>query len=181
MALKLRIVLIFSGIASALTGCWTAPVASVQPKGGARLIQQAIPVVAVKKNATIQSIDADRRSIVLNLPEGVTSEVMAGEKVTNLAQIRAGDKARATVAQELSVYVLENGQLSGAEGRLQPIHSNAKVLIIEPSYRLLTLQYPNGQVETYKVGLDAELQKMECGDDVVIETTKLLALRVRKP
>ena len=31
----------------ALTGCWTAPVATVQPKGDARLIQSGIPVVAV--------------------------------------------------------------------------------------------------------------------------------------
>jgi hypothetical protein len=181
MALKLAIALVLSGTAWALTGCWTAPVASVQPKGDARLIQSAITVVAVKENATIQSIDADRRNVVLDLPEGISPPVRLGPKVTNLAQIRAGDKGRVTVAQELSVYVLKNGQLPDAEGKWGSIHANAKVLIVEPSYRLLTLEYANGHIETLKVGLNAKLQEMECGDDVVIETTELLSLRVRRP
>jgi hypothetical protein len=101
--------------------------------------------------------------------------------VANLSKIRAGDKIRATVAQELSVYVLRGGQLSSADGKLESIKSDAKILTIEPSYRLLTLQYPNRRVETLKVGLDADLHSMEAGDDVVIETTQLLALRVQKP
>jgi hypothetical protein len=181
MALKLPFALLLSGIASALTGCWSAPVASVQPKGDARLIQGAITVVAVKEDVTIQSIDVDRRSVVLDLPEGITPAVPLGPKVTNLAQIRAGDKGRVTVAQELSVYVLKNGQLPDAEGKLRSIHANARVLIVEPSYRLLTLEYANGHVETLKVGLDVKLQEMECGDDVVTETRELLSLRVRRP
>jgi hypothetical protein len=179
MALKLAIALALC--AMALTGCWTAPVASVQPKGEARLIQSAITVAAVKDSATIQSIDADRRTVILDLPEGITPAVPLGPKVTSLAEVRAGDKGRVTVTQELSIYVLKNGRLPDAGGRSVSIPANAKVLIVEPSYRLLTLQYANGHVETLKVGLDVKLQEMECGDDVVSETTELLSLRVRHP
>jgi hypothetical protein len=164
----------------ALAGCWTPPVADVQPKGAPRLIQAAIPVVAVKAGTRVQSVDSDRHSIVLSLPEGITASVQPGPKLKNLAEIKAGDSGRATVAQELSVYVLKDSQLVGAQGP-QVIHSNAKVLIIEPSYRLLTLQYPNRSVETFKVGLEARLQEMEVGDDVAIKTTQLLKLRVEKP
>jgi hypothetical protein len=173
--------LLLSVLALALAGCWTPPVANVQPKGDARLIQRAIPVVAVKNGVTVQSVDAERQTIILNFADGTTSTVGSGAAVANLSKIRAGDKIRATVAQELSVYVLRGGQLPGADGKLEFIKSDAKVLSIEPSYRLLTLQYPNRRVETLKVGLDADLHSMEAGDDVVIETTQLLALRVQKP
>ena len=173
--------LLLSVLALALAGCWTAPVANVQPKGDARLIQRAIPVVAVKNGVTVQSVDAERQTVILNFADGMTSTVSSGAAVANLSKIRAGDKIRATVAQELSVYVLKGGQLPGADGKLESIKSDAKILTIEPSYRLLTLQYPNRRVEILKVGLDADLHSMEAGDDVVIETTQLLALRVQKP
>ena len=173
--------LLLSVLALALAGCWTPPVANVQPKGDARLIQRAIPVVAVKNGVTVQSVDAERQTVILNFADGMTSTVSSGAAVANLSKIRAGDKIRATVAQELSVYVLKGGQLPGADGKLESIKSDAKILSIEPSYRLLTLQYPNRRVETLKVGLDADLHSMEAGDDVVIETTQLLALRVQKP
>jgi hypothetical protein len=169
-----------SVMAFALAGCWHAPVADVQPKGDARLIQRSLPVVAVKKGATVQSIDADQRIVVLGFPQGISAAVKPGPRVTNLAQIHAGDKARVTVAQQLSVYVLKNGQLPGIDGKPELIRTDAKVLMIEPSYRLLTLEYPNHQVETLKVGLDAKLSEMEAGDEVAIATTELLALRVQK-
>ena len=171
---------LLSVMAFALAGCWTAPHADVQPKGDARLIQRAIPVVAVKEDATVQSIDVDQRVVVLNFSDGITATVKPGPRVKNFSRIRAGDKAKATVAQQLSVYVLKDGLSPGVDGKLEPVRTDAKVLKIEPAYRLLTLQYPNRQVEVLKVGLDAKLSEMEAGDAVVIETTELLALRVQK-
>ena len=164
-----------------LAGCWTAPVADVQPKGDARLIQQAIKVVAVKEDATVQSIDLDRGVIVLQFADGLTATIKPAPGVANFSKIRAGDKGRAKVAQELSVYVLKDGQLPGADGKPKPVRTDAKVLQIDTAYRLLTLQYPNRQVEIFKVGLDAKLSAMEAGDSVAIETTELLALKVKKP
>jgi hypothetical protein len=168
-------------MAFALAGCWTAPVADVQPKGDARLIQKAIPVVAVKDKATVQSIDPDQRVVVLNFSDGVTATVKPGPGVKNLSEIRAGDKARATVAQELSIYVLKDGHLPDADGKLEPVSIDAKVLEIDRAYRLLTLQYANREVEVLKVGLDAKLSEMEAGNSVVIKTTELLAIKIRKP
>jgi hypothetical protein len=165
----------------ALAGCWTAPVADVQPKGDARLIQSAIPVVAVKDRATVQSIDQDQRVVVLNFSDGVTATVKPGPGIKNFSEIRAGDKARAKVAQELSIYVLKDGHLPGADGKLEPVKIDAKVLEIDRAYRLLTLQYTNREVEVLKVGLDAKLAEMEAGDSVVVKTTELLALKRQKP
>src|SRR5580693_6695473 len=100
-------------IGLALAGCWTAPVANVQPKGEVRLIQSAIPVESVKHRVTVQSIDADRRVIVLNFSEGTTATFRPGPQAANIHQIRAGDKVRATVAQELTIYVSKNSQVPG--------------------------------------------------------------------
>jgi hypothetical protein len=168
-------------MALALAGCWTAPIANVQPKGEARLIQRAIPVESVKDRATVQSIDANQRVIVLKFSEGASATFKPGPQVAGFYQIRAGDNVRATVAQELTVYVLKSGQLPGAGGKAETIKADAKVLMVDPSYRLLTLQYPNGQAETFKVGLEVKLLEMEAGDDVVVRTMDLVALRVEKP
>jgi hypothetical protein len=168
-------------IALALGGCWTAPIADVQPKGEARLIQSAIRVESVKDLATVQSINADRRIIVLKFSEGTTAKLKAGPQVANFYQIESGDKVQATVAQELSIYVLQNGQAPGTGGKPEAIKADARVLTVDPSYRLLTLQYSNGQAETFKVGLDVKLLEMEPGDAVVVRTLELIALRGEKP
>ena len=167
--------------ALALAGCWTAPIANVQPKGEARLIQSAIPVKSVKHRVTVQSIDAERRVIVLNFSDGTTATFKPGPQAANIHQIRAGDKVQATVAQELAIYVSKNGQMPGIGGKPEALEADAKVLRVDPSYRLLTLQFPNGRAQTFKVGLDVKLLEMEPGDIVVIRTLELIALRKEKP
>jgi hypothetical protein len=173
--------LLLSVLALGLAGCWTAPVANVQPKGEARLIQSGIRVESVKDGVTVKSINADQRFIVLNFSEGATATFKPGPQVGNFHQVRAGDKVQATVAQELAIYVLKNGQAPGAGGKPEAIKADAKVLMVDPSYRLLTLQYPNGQAETFKVGLDVKLLEMESGDSVVVRPLELIALQVEQP
>jgi hypothetical protein len=172
--------LLLPAIALTLSGCWTAPIANVQPKGEARLIQSAIPVESVKDRATVQSISFDQGAIVLGFSEGVTATFKPGPRVANFHTIRAGDKVQATVAQELAIYVAKNGQVPGSGGKPQTIEADARVLQVDPSYRLLTLQYPNGQTETFKVGLDVKLLEMEPGDVVVVRNTELITLRAEK-
>jgi hypothetical protein len=170
------------GATLALTGCWTAPIASVQPKGEPRLIQGGIAVESTKDPAIVQSVDAGTRTIVVQNPADATrATYKAGPKVSNFDRIKAGDKIEATLTQELTVYVLRKGQLPVAGGPPKAIKSDARVLMIDPSYRLLTLQYPNGRNETFKVGLDVRLLEMEAGDDVVIRTIEAVALEVDKP
>jgi hypothetical protein len=167
--------------ALALAGCWTTPTANVQPRGEARVIQSSIPVESVKHRVTVQSIDADRRVIVLNFSDGTTATYRPGPQAANIHQIRAGDKVQATVAQELTIYVSKNGQVPGTGGKPEALEADAKVLRVDPSYRLLALQYPNGQTQTFKVGLGVKLLEMEPGDIVAIRTMELIALREEKP
>jgi hypothetical protein len=76
---------------------------------------------------------------------------------------------------------LKNGRVPSTGGKPETLEADAKVLSVDPSYRLLTLQYPNGQAQTFKVGLNVKLLEMEPGDIVVIRTMELIALRVEKP
>jgi hypothetical protein len=164
--------------ALALTGCWTAPVADVQPKGEARLIQSAISVESVKAPALVEGVDRNTRTIVVRTPGAPeTSTYKVGREVENFSSIRMGDKVKATVKEELSVYVLRNGEAPGADGTPEKIAASARVLSIDPSYRLLTLQYPNGENETLKVAVGVKLKEMEAGDAVVIRPIEVVALR----
>jgi hypothetical protein len=120
------------GATLTLGGCWTAPVANVQPKGAARLIETGIAVESVKGHVIVK--------------------------------------------KELSVYVLQDGQAPGADGAPVTIAPDARVLSVDPSYRLLKLQYPNGENETFKVALGVKLREMEAGDAVVIRPVESVNL-----
>jgi hypothetical protein len=161
-----------------LTGCWTAPVANVQPPGEARLIQNGIAVRSVKEPAVVESVDPAASTIVLRAPgTSVTSTYKVAPDVSNFRDIKPGELVEATVAEELSVYVLRDGRLPGAAGASEEIAVDARVLSVDPSYRLLRLQYPNGQNETFKVPLEVKLRQMTAGDSVVISSVEVVALR----
>jgi hypothetical protein len=164
-----------------LNGCWTAPVATVQPKGEPRLIQDRVAVESVGRPATVQFVDARARTIVMQAPgEAGTFTSRAGPKVSNLDTIAAGDEVKATVAEELTIYVSRSGELPGADSAPKTPVPHAKVLSVDPSYRLLTLQYSNGRSEIFKVSRDVKLKQMEAGDDVLIRPIEVVALSLRK-
>jgi hypothetical protein len=161
-------------VAVALTGCWTAPVATQQPGGQARLIQGGIDVESAKDSAVISAVDRNASTIVLRaFGKASTSMYKVGPQVSTLNDLKAGDVVQATVTEELTVYRIRDGQLPGAEGT---VPADARVLSVDPSYRLLKLQYPDGENETIKVPLGTRLEDMQAGDSVVIRPVELLAL-----
>jgi hypothetical protein len=94
-----------------------------------------------------------------------------------------GDRIKAAVKAELAVYILENGRLPNPDGTTRPrtINFNARVLQVDPSYRLLTLQFTNGHTMTIKAGQDVMLEKMAPGDDVVMRSHEVTAITIKKP
>jgi hypothetical protein len=165
-------------LAVALTACWTAPVANVQPRGEPRMIQSCVSVESVKYPVTVQSLDPSARTIVMRTPGAAdSSRYRLAPGVSNFQHIKAGDVIEATVVEELTVYVPGDGQLPHTGSVPEAIAVDARVLSVDPSYRLLTLQYPNGANETFKVPLRTKLGQMESGDSVVIRTVEVVALR----
>jgi hypothetical protein len=177
--IKSVVSLLLPVMALSLAGCWTPPSANVQPNGEPRLIQSGVMVETLQNPAAVESIDAGQHTIALKRTDGLTKTYAIGPKVKHLDRIKAGNQVKATLTEECAVYLLANGRLpNGATA--ESLGVNARVLLVDPSYRLLTLQYPNGQYETFKAGLDAKLLEMAPGDNVVVQPREVTALRIEK-
>ena len=170
-------------VALTLTGCWTPPKANVQPAGKPGLIQSGIPVEIIQEPVTVESLDAGKRLITLKHGDGSTKTFNVDRTVQNFDQVKVGDIISATVKAEMAVYILEHGRLPNPDGTTRPktINFNAKVLTVDPSYRLLTLQFSHGGTMTIKASLNVLLEKMAPGDDVVIRSHEVTAIAIKKP
>lgn len=169
--------------ALALSGCWSAPITRLQANGKPRLYQGAIPVAvkSVKPPAVIESVDPGARAItVLGPGEGRLISYRVGSNVSNLSRLKAGLRVQATVAEELTVYVRRDGHLPSAPGSPDTVVSDAQVLSVDRSYRLLTLHFLDGHDETFKVSWRVKLDEMETGDEVTIRPVEAIALRIKK-
>lgn len=171
-------------MALTLTGCGTPPNANVQPAGKPGLVQGNIPVEVVQEPVTVTAIDFNQRMITLKQNNDDSTKIFnVSGAVENFDQVKVGDIIKATVKAELSVYILDHGRLLNADGTSRPktINFNAKVLQVNSSYRLLTLQFTNGHTMTIKVGLNVMLEKMAPGDDVVMRSHEVTAIEIKKP
>jgi hypothetical protein len=52
-------------------------------------------------------------------------------------------------------------------------------MVVDPSYRLLKVQYANGGTVTFKVRLDAQMHGVGAGDAVKIHPVEVIALHRR--
>ncbi|MBV9724790.1 MAG: hypothetical protein JO299_06405 [Gammaproteobacteria bacterium] len=138
-------------------------------------------VQSTKPPAIVESVDRSAGTIVvraLGAPSASTYKV--GPEVENLSELRMGDRVYPTVREELRVYALRDGQAPGPDGAPVSIATDARVLSVDPSYRLLQLQYPDGEKETLKVPPGVRLQQMQAGDAVVIRPIEAVSLRHRR-
>ena len=162
----------------ALAGCWSPPNANVIPRAKPGLIQDSVQAETVLDGARVAAVDAGHSTITLALPDGTTCSYQAEPKV-NLAPINAGDRVKARVTDSLTVFVLDNGQVpSGVTAETSGV--SPRVLLVDPSYRELTLQSFAGPPQTYKAGLDARLQEMEPGDSVTRKPMQLTSIKITK-
>jgi hypothetical protein len=182
----------------ALASCSTGPagqgtsVTAVQPgvPGGAM-------VNTYQETATVTGIDRTTREVTLVTPDGAKSTVTCGPDVANFAQIQRGDQVKATVTEQLVVFVRKPGEPAGDGGAaavaLAPIGAKpgvvmaqtqeitAKVQAIDLASRKATLLFPDGTTKTFKVRDDVDLTKQTVGSDVVFRATEGVAISVEKP
>ncbi len=160
----------------AQTGCWSPPVSDVQPKGEPGLIQGAITVKSVKPPATIQSVDLTAPAItILAMGEARPVSYRVSATAGKLNGLKAGGRVQVTVLEELTIHVSRDGRLPDSDR--SPLDVDARVLSVDRSYRLLTLRYPNGKDETFKVSRQVRLDRMEAGDAVSIRPIEAIELR----
>lgn len=154
-------------------------------------------VETYKITATVTAVDAASRKVTLATPDGTKTTFKAGPEVVNFKQIQVGDQVKATVAEQLVVFVRKSGEPSsdGAAAlvALAPVGAKpgvlmantvevtAKVEAIDLQHRKATLRFPDGKSKTFKVRKDVDLTKAKLGDEVVFRTTEALAILVEKP
>ena len=177
---------------------------STEPKGestGLTAIQPGVPggitVETYKETATVTGIDKATRKVTLVTKDGTKTTITAGPQVANFAQIEVGDQVKATVTEQLVVFVRKPGEPSGdgaaAAVALAPLGDKpgaflaqteeitAKVKSIDMKHRKATLRFPDGTSHTFKVRKDVDMTKHSVGDEVVIRTTEAVAVSVEKP
>ena len=123
---------------------------------------------AVTGTATVQSVNAADRTVVLQHPDGSTSTYECGPEVRNFDQIKAGDQVTATVGEELALVLVPGGVVPPSASQasaivrapmgakpggkmVDTVAFSAKVTGVDAMKREVTLQTVDGQSRTVKV------------------------------
>ena len=161
--------------AAALAGCWQPPRADVRPSGEPRIIDEAIAVESTRTGIA-QAVDPAARTIAVLEPTNKVPQIYDLAPGSPIHGIKAGEHVRLTLAERLTVYVAPLGELVPEADGISTT-SDARVLSVDRSYRLLTLLRTDGRRETFKVARNVKLSEMQPGDDVAVDSTQVIAVR----
>ncbi len=125
-------------------------------------------------------MDPLARTIGLSEPGARLAVYEVGPGVHQCGDIRIGDRVHAKIAEVLTVYIAPAGEHAAAETSARSRWPDARVLTFDPSYRLLTVQYPDGKRETFKIALHTPMGGIEAGDFVAIHRPLVIELGVRR-
>lgn len=173
------------GLGMLLSGCWAPPSAGVRPEGRPGIVASAIEVERVADSATIVSVDRAARTLVLRVRGITLPACRAGRRVRNWRDLESGAVVHATIKEALTVYVAPTSSTAwrsetGPDAEVRSMRRDARVLVADRSYRVLTVQYPNGQTDAFKVGLRTPMKDIEAGDAVVIRPVEIIEAHVRR-
>ena len=156
----------------------------------------AIIVDTVTTSATVTAIDADKRKLTLQFPDGRKTTYKCGPEVVNFPQIRVGDQVKATLSEEAAIYIGSGAPPSdvvGAGVALAPVgykpggalvdtaQVTAKVTAVDAKHHKVTLQFADGTSKKVKVGKKINLADVPIGTDVTVQVSEGLAISVERP
>ena len=171
--------------AMALTAC-----ADDSPHLGGVVIEMATAT------ATVTNVDTFSRTVTLKTEGGDCKSYKAGKDVVDFDQIKVGDKVRATMVDEMAIYVRPADAPSAKEGlsvALTPKGSKPGAVMTEIGQmtatiqkvniwtRKVTLLDPSGKSFTVSVAEDVDICNLTKGDHVVVRYTEAMALVVEDP
>lgn len=201
-ALSLAVLALLGAATVALTSC-SSTKDSAGGATGATMVaaEKGVPggvmVETYQATATVTAIDAATRRVTLVSPDGKKTIFKAGPDVVNFDQIRVGDQVKATVTEELAVFMAMDAppQAQGAATTValapvgakpgglvaETVQVKATVTAIDLKKHKATLQFPDGTKHTVAVRPDVDLTQRHVGEEVVIRCTEALAINVEKP
>jgi hypothetical protein len=191
-------------VAAALLSLTACSTVSPPPPGEGKssvAFEKGVPggvmVNTVDVSARVTAIDKVNRRVTLLDADGEKFTVKVAPEAVNFDQIRVGDLVKATVTEELVVYLDEEGATSsGGEAGVvalapkgakpgglvaQTTQITATVAAIDMKKRTATLRFEDGSTKTFPVRDDIDLSQRKVGEKVVFQVTEMLAIRVEKP
>jgi hypothetical protein len=146
---------------------------------------------------TVVSVDAYVRTIGLKLPDGRVTAYNAGPEVANFNQIKVGDRVKATMVDERSIFLKPPGTPESLGGgvvvarvpdgtipglrNIDTLDFTAKVTAINYWLHQVTIQLANGQTKTVTVRENVNLADVNIGDMVAVRITEATTLQLEKP
>lgn len=183
-----------------LTACTTTSPPPPAAESSSTAFEKGVPggviVDTVEVSAKVTSIDTANRKVTLMGPDGEEFQVTAGPEAVNFDQVQVGDMVKATLTEELVVFLDEEGA-SAPDGSAamvalapkgaqpggvvaQAIQVTATVKAIDPANRTATLRFDDGNTETFPVRDDIDLNRRKVGEKVVFQVTEMIAISVEK-
>ena len=191
LALVPAAILIFTSCSSTPEGKSTSTVETATGVPG------GVWIDTYQETATVTAVDPVTRKVTLVSPAGKKTVFKAGPEIVNFPQIRVGDRVKATLAEELVVFMATDAppqsQESATVVKLAPVGAKpgalvadtvqvkAKVTAIDHKKHKATLQFSDGSTKTISVRKDVDLTKRSVGEEVVIRATEVMAITVEKP
>ena len=197
-AMKLTTLALLPAALLTFSSCSSTP--KIEPTTTA-VYQQGVPggvfVETYKNTATVTAIDAASRKVTMVTQDGRKETFKAAPEVVNFDQIRIGDQVKATVTEQLAVYMAkDNPPASEGEAALvalapkgakpgglvaSTVQVIAKVKAIDLKHHKATLSLPDGTTKTVAVRSDVDLTQRQVGEEVVIRCTEAMAIKVERP
>jgi len=185
----------------ALSSCSSTPQSAEVHKTSMVSVQPGVPggttVETYQSSATVTAIDTATRSVTVVSPNGATATFKCGPEVINFDQIHVGDQIRATLTKEVVVFLASAGAppMDGGAGAValpaqgekpgiamaDTVELTAVVKAVDLKRHEATLLFLDGTTKTVKVRPDVDLTKARLGEQVVIRSTRTMALLVEKP
>jgi hypothetical protein len=149
----------------------------------------------VTLTATVVAVDQKKRIVTLKDPNGNISDIMVGDEVRNLAQLKAGDLVTLKYYQSVVIELMKPGK--GAEGmqtkttmeRAKPgekphgmiggqVTVTAKITAINKKGQTVSLKGPGGKTIVAKAENPRNLELIKVGDEVQITYSEAVAISV---
>ena len=156
-----------------------------------------VVVNSVTLTNMVVAVDAARRTIEFKREDGRITSFKCGPEVRNFDQIKVGDPVKATVVDEMALFlkpasptqsITATGAVVGARLGAKPgvvsldtLDFTATVVAIDPWRHQVTLQTADGRTKTVPVGEFVNLADFSTGNQVVVRLTQALAVLVEKP
>ncbi len=153
----------------------------------AKMLPLAADVVVI--SATVDSVDAQKRIVVLKDANGNLAQMNVSKQVKELGKVKKGDvflvehaqaiaigltaagkDAKPGVSGVRSVTIAGKGSAKPFEETTDTIYATVKISTIDAKTRVVTFTLPSGEKQRVKVDQSVlGLEKFKAGDDVMIE------------